>query len=113
MKGFLNEMPWCVFRKKISDNQTLNGCLLLLIPFLSGSDSVASGTVNVHSVRINTISVRQGHMGKCSPGSPTYRALLGRVGPGMGGGVLLGRGAALLERVPCEELWVCSGMNKM
>lgn len=52
-------------------------------------------------------------MGKCSPGPSTYRALPGRVGPaGMGGGVLPGRGA-LLEGVPCEELWVCNGMNKM
>lgn len=86
MKGFLNEMPRCVFRKKISDNQTLNGCLLLLIPFLSCSDSMAFGTVNVHSVGINPISVRRGHMGKCSPGPSTYGALPGCVGPaGMGG----------------------------
>lgn len=69
--------------------------------------------MNVHSVGINPISMRRGHMGKCSPGPSAYRALPGRVGPaGMGGGVLPGRGA-LLEGVPCEELWVCNGMNKM
>lgn len=33
MKGFLNEMPLCIFRRKISDKQTLNGCLFLLILF--------------------------------------------------------------------------------
>lgn len=28
MKDFLNEMPPCIFRRKISEKQTSNGCLL-------------------------------------------------------------------------------------
>lgn len=38
MKGFLNEMPPCIFRRKISDKQTSNGCLLPPTHFLSHSD---------------------------------------------------------------------------
>lgn len=38
MKGFLNEMPPCIFRRKISDKQTSNGCLLPLTHFLSHGD---------------------------------------------------------------------------